>query len=482
MVGGLLLSGQAANAQPVSAAAAAGMTNVREFGAVGDGVADDTAAIQAAIDSGRGWLLFPKGNYRITQTLEVDLEQVGSVALSGGGVAKLEAHCQGPALRIRGTHQRSAAPEHVTDAVWQSQRMPTIDGLAIEGHHDEASGIQAVGTMQLTVTRLHLRSLLHGIHLVGNNRNVIVSDCHIYHNRGIGIFYDDVNLHQSNITGCHISYCGGGGIVSVKGNVRNLHITGCDIESNMSAGGPATANVLIDCRDSTAGTAEVAITGCTIQHNRNGTDSANIRIIGNSLPSQRHGAIREGHVTITGNILSDVQTNLHLQECRGVTVSGNTVWEGYNHNMLLQSCSNIVMSANNFDRNPRYDLGGQLPINAIVFRDCEDCTVTGLHVSQVSAAEAAVVLENCRRFNLSELTILDSYPIGLLLRDVARSRISGCLIRNDRFQPSDQTADPPQSIRVEGAEGVVIGNSLLDRPITGDSTGLVQHSNTIDSP
>jgi len=90
---------------------------------------------------------------------------------------------------------------------------------------------------------LLIRKCRHGVHLTGRNRNVIVSDSHVYENRGIGVFLDAVNLHQINVTGCHVSYCDGGGIVCRAGEVRNLQITGCDIESNHGANGPATANV-----------------------------------------------------------------------------------------------------------------------------------------------------------------------------------------------------------------------------------------------
>ena len=112
-----------------------------------------------------------------------------------------------------------------------------IDGLAIEGAHADAEGIEARGTMQMTISRSHLRKLKHGIHLAGNNRNVLVDACHIYENSGIGIFYDNVNLHQSNIVGCHISYNDGGGIVCKGGDVRNIHIGTCDIESNHGKNG-----------------------------------------------------------------------------------------------------------------------------------------------------------------------------------------------------------------------------------------------------
>ena len=44
--------------------------NVKDFGAIGDGVADDTAAIKAAISNASlGCLLFPKGVYCISDTL-----------------------------------------------------------------------------------------------------------------------------------------------------------------------------------------------------------------------------------------------------------------------------------------------------------------------------------------------------------------------------------------------------------------------------
>jgi hypothetical protein len=48
-----------------------GTVNVKDFGAVGDGVADDTAALQAALASNAGVVRFPKGSYRITQRIDV---------------------------------------------------------------------------------------------------------------------------------------------------------------------------------------------------------------------------------------------------------------------------------------------------------------------------------------------------------------------------------------------------------------------------
>lgn len=393
---------------------------------------DATDAIQDAIDASDGFIILPEGKLRISKTLIVNLPETGYFELRGSASSTLVMTASGPAIKIQGTHFKSADPNGFSKQTWAVERMPQIVGIGIEGAHAEADGIEAVGTMQLTLSRVHLRKLRHGVRFVKNNRNVQISDCHIYECSGIGVFYDNVNLHQSNIVGCHISYCDGGGIVSRAGNVRNIHITGCDIESNMAADSDPTANILIDCRGSYYGTAEVAITGCTIQHNDRGPDSANIRIIGNSDPTDQLPRIREGNVTITGNILSDVQTNVHLDNCRSVALTGNTFWMGFEHNLLIENSAHIVIGANNFDRNPRYAYGHATESkNQIVFRDCEDCTLTGIHVSEIHEDVAAVTLQRCNRFNVSALTILDC-DLGLFLDDVSNSVFSSSLIQSSQ--------------------------------------------------
>lgn len=403
--------------------------NVRGFGATGDGKTDDTAAIQRAINGGLGLVYFPKGKYRITKTLVAELEKTGFSSLKGEGSAEILMEGSGPAIRLVGTHFKSADPWNFSNDIWDRERMPVIDSLAIIGSHPEAVGIEAVGTMQMTLTRLFIRNAFHAIHLTGNNRNIVISDCHFYQNRGIGIYYDDVNLHQSNIVGCHISYNDGGGIVSRGGNVRNIQITGCDIESNMGKDASPTANVLIDCSTSRIGTAEVAITGCSIQHNNASPDSANIRIIGRSRVGALPFPERWGNVTITGNVLSDVMVNLHLKECRGVAVSGNTFWSGFRHNLLMEGCSSVVFGSNVFDFNPNYKERTEAG-NALALTGCEDCTITGLHVSNVPGP-VALLMENCRRMNISGCTILDCGEVGVMLKNVSGSIVSGCLIRND---------------------------------------------------
>jgi hypothetical protein len=437
--------------------AAAG--DVRAYGAIGDGKADDAAALQKAVDAGEGSVRFPRGVYRLTRTIVIDLDKVGPTALVGDGTARVVMAGPGPAFKFVGTHQGTADPKTFKDNVWSKQRAPMVDGLEIVGAHAAACGIEATGTMQLTVTRLIVRQALHGIHLTVRNRNINISDCHLYENHGIGIYYDDVDLHQSNVTSCHISYNDQGGGVSRKGNVRNIQITGCDIESNMSTNTPATANVLIDCTGSVNGTGEVAITGCTLQHNNPSPGSANIRIIGRSNPTKSMPVVREGNVTITGNVLSDVKINVHLKECRGVVVTGNTFWQGYTHNLLVEDRSNIIIGPNNFDRNPRYDYGNtQEANNCLVVRNCEDCTLTGLHITSVWRDPAALLIDKSKRIHITSCTILDCDKVGLLLKEVRDSRVSDCTIRDDRAGRKDA----PSLAVIGGGGNVVVNNWLVN--------------------
>lgn len=428
-------------------------------GLIGDGIADDSDAIQRAIHAKLGELQFSKGKYRLAKTIEIDLDQVGFTSLQGGGVATFIMTGPGPAFRWRGTHEGSADPNSFKDNVWERQRSPMIDGIEIIGSHPDASGIEADGTMQLTVTRTVVRKAKHALHLVTRNRNVIVSDCHFYENRGIGIFLDDVNLHQINVVGSHISYNDMGGIVSVGGNVRNLHVTGCDIESNMSPSQSPTANILIDCRASEYGTAEVSITGCTIQHNSRSKGSANIRIHGQGREGSRSQETRWGNVTITGNIMSDVETNIDLDGCRGVTLSGNTCWMGYAHNLRLNQCRHVLMTANNFDRNPRYSYGDATSTkNLIAFTDCEDLTISGLHVSHVVTDGVPILFERCRRINFSSSSVLDCSLPSIVMRDVSNSLISSLLV-----SPIESNSKV-QAIQLEHCQNTIVKETAMVAP------------------
>lgn len=394
--------------------------SVMDFGATGDGVTDDTAAILKAVNSGLQPLHFPLGTYRLTRTIEIHLDKSGPLAVSGDGLARLKMDGPGPALRISGNHHGTADPKTISASVGNKERFPTIDGIEIIGHHSDAGGIELHGTMQATLTRVVIRGVNHAVRLTGRNRNVLLGECHLYDNRGVGVYMDGVNLHQINIGNCHISYNRQGGVVCRDSEIRNLHINGCDLEANVGDG-PLAANVLVDC--SRGSVREGVISGCTLQHERDPNGAANIRFIGAS----KENPLMVGMFVIADNILSDVKTNIHLKHARGVVIEGNNFFEGYDHNLLAENCSNLIIGPNLFDRNP--DQRDSTSKSGIELRDCWDCSLNGLHLNGVQAVSAALLLDRCAWCNITNCFVADSGESPIELLNCVSCRISGCMIR-----------------------------------------------------
>jgi parallel beta-helix repeat protein len=403
------------------------MTNVKDFGAVGDGRVDDTEALRHAVDQGSGRLVLPRGTYRLTAPLEVDLDRSGPIALSGeGGTARLLMDGPGPAVRLVGTHNKSADPSTFEPRVWQRQRMPTVSDLEIVGNHDQADGIQLEGAMQPTIAGVSIRRCRYGVHLVKRNRNVLLADSHIYDGRGpaIGVYFDGVNLHQTIITGCHISYCKHAGIKIARSEIRNLQITGCDIEYNHDTANPDSADVWIDARESTV--REGTIASNTIQA-KGSPRGANIRLEG----PPRDDSAGAGLWTITGNILQDQQINVWLRHCRGVALTGNSFASAYDRSLVLEHCRDIVIGSNVFDHNPDYGgprvdgirivgsagvnlqniildgcrAGGPDEGGAIEVVDSSEVLILGCQV--LDAEYRGIDIRNCRNTKVSECTVID---------------------------------------------------------------------------
>ena len=403
------------------------MTNVKDFGAVGDGKADDTKALRHAVDQGSGQLVFPRGTYRLTAPLEVDLDRFGPIAISGqGGTARLLMDGAGPAVRLVGTHDKSADPASFQPRIWQRQRMPTVSELEIVGNHEQADGIELEGTMQPTIAGVSIRRCRYGIHLVKRNRNVLLADSHIYDGRAaaIGVYFDGVNLHQTIITGRHISFCKHAGIKIVKSEIRNVQITGCDIEYNYDEANPDSADVWIDSREGTV--REGTIASNTIQA-KGSPRGANVRIEG----SARDDSAAAGLWTITGNILQSQQKNVHLRYCRGLSVTGNSFGSAFERSIVVEHCRDVVIGANVFDHNPDYTgpivdgirIVGSAGINlqnlildrcraggpdeggAIEVVDSSEVLILGCQV--LDPEFRGVDIRNCRNTKVSECTIVD---------------------------------------------------------------------------
>ncbi len=390
---------------------------------------DATAALQKAIDDHDGNLLLGTDQVlRISKPLVFDLVKHKAVAVRASGGVTIVMDGPGPALHFVGSHQGTASPSSFKPATW-NERMPTVTGIEILGNHAEADGIELVQTVGAIVSGVSIRWCRHAVHLVNRNRNVVVSDCHLYENSGIGIYLDDVNLHQINIGTSHISYNRQGGIVVRDGNVRNLQVSGCDIEGNMPADETPTraANILIDVSGSPdtreQSIAEIAITGCTLQHSANysgdekklvAAGGANIRLAGKKI-------YPIDSVAISGNVFSDTTTNIDIDYALDIAISANNFFAPQPTNLRVTNSRRIVVSGNTF--NPReFDRPG-----TIVFEDCADCIIANSTLHRFATDAGAIVLNRCNGFLLTGLNLSDCGS-GFVLNHTTDTTISSCRI------------------------------------------------------
>jgi hypothetical protein len=310
----------------------------------------------------------------------------------------------------------------------------------------EADGIQIVGVMQPTLTRVLIRQVRTAVYIADRARNVVINGCHFYHNTGVGVHLDKVNLHQTIIADSHISYCRRGGIRIEDSEIRNLQITGNDIEYNNfrvfakdfpgpEAEAEPTAEIYVDVVNGTV--REGTISSNTIQATYS-SGGANIRFIGNG-PEGDH---RAGMWSITGNVIGSQNNNVHLTGVRGVTISGNYIYSGHHRNLLVEKSRNIVVGPNSFGHNPDYK--DKELATEIRFEDSENCVLNGLLIQDAQAGEhtvagvvpidreALIELVRCRRVNVTGCQILDGAPTGLLIDDCEDTLVSSCSIIDQR--------------------------------------------------
>lgn len=442
-----------AGSEPASASLVPAGPSVRDFGAKGDGKTDDTASIQAAVNAAVGVVNFTKGDYRITRTIRIDLNTVGRTSLVGIGESTVIMDANGPAFHIVGTHDGTGDPGSVKENVWKSQRMPLVAGIEIRGDHAEAVGLRLEKTMQATLSNLLIRKCKIGIHLPVRNRNLIIDQCHIYDNTEVGIDFDGVNLHQAIISNSHISYNHVAGIRLLGGEMRNFQIVGNDIEYNYDAKLKDCADILIDMRPEGSSFREGTIVGNTIQA-RPSPNGANIRILGGK------GLKTGGLMAITGNLIGSQTHNIHLKDCRGVTISGNSIYSAAAHSLWLEDSANIVAANNSIDWNPDYKI--KHLIDGVMIDRCSGVILSNTIIEdsfQGSEQQGgAVDIRNSRDVSVTNCQILDFKFRGIALTDSRRCRVSCCSVLN-RSDSSGKGA----SIVVKGGKDNLIADNTVNR-------------------
>jgi len=439
-------------------------TNVKSFGAKGDGRTDDWAALQSAIHETEGALVFGPGTFRISQGLLVDLSKRGKTEIRGHG-ARIIMQGSGPALHVIGRHAGTADPKDITAEVWARESTPIIQGLEITAEHPEADGIRLEMTWQPILSQVTVHDCRHGIHILKRNRNVIISECHIHHNRGVGVYLDGVNLHQIIVNTNHISYNGQGGIKLSKAEVRNIQICGNDIEYNFASRDQQepTADVwfLADNR----GIREATIVGNTIQALRT-PGGANVRIEG----LREAGNHKAGLLNITGNLITSQETNILIMDSRGIAIQGNTFILGPKRNIRVINSACVAIGPNTADHITDYDYAGKTE-GGIELDGCAECSVSGFIFHNAHGGEEAggvIEVRDSNMINVTGCIITEPARGGVVLSGTHDSRVSDCIIRSGRAAIAEDATSE---------NNMIVNNRVSGLGISSAGKGTVQNGN-----
>lgn len=401
--------------------------NVKDFGAKGDGKHDDTKAIMLAVQQADdGVVQFPRGSYRITETIEIVLAQSGRIGLTGaGGTASIIMEGADAAIRITGSHKGTSNPESVANEIWQSERMPVISELEIIGNHPFADGIEMAYTLKSVIRSVLIRNVRYGIHLTSRNRNVLIESSHIYNCKNIGIYMDAVNIHQININNCHISYNKEAGIKVKDSEIRNFQITGNDIEYNCGEEFEISADILIDTSEKGSSVREGSITGNTIQATPT-PGGSNIRFTGS-----RENMNKIGLWSITGNHISNQTVNIQMENVRGISITGNTFVRGYDRHIVTDNSQNIIISSNVFDHNDDYFPPQVEAKGGILMKKIKNMILSD-NIIQGAEHASAIELYDAQEISVSNCQIINYLYQGISINECSHVNINGCLISTEK--------------------------------------------------
>lgn len=428
------------------------MSNIKHFGAVGDGRADDRAAILHAIENSDGAVTFPRGVYRIHETIEIDLEKRGPICLHGtGGTARLVMAGPGPAIRLVGHHGGTADPPSLSPVTWERERCPQLLSLEITGDHPEADGVELVRTMQPTLKGMLIRRVRHALRLRERNRNLLVDACHIYHNTGFGIFIDRCNLHQGIVSASHISYNQLAGIHAVESDLHNFQIVGNDIEYNHANDtSSGAAEIWFETLGEKA--SEITIVGNTIQSVPT-PGGANVRVRGLAQSPPTAAPL----ITITGNVLGSQETNVDLAFVNRLVISANTLYDGRLVTIVARDCRNLVISGNTLGWTHAAERKVQ---GGILLERCQVVNITGLTLEDDGGGSeqdgGSITLVECADSAVQGCQILDPRWRGIALRDCVRTRVSDNTIVDRRAETHMLSA-----IASKGGADNLIQNNLV---------------------
>lgn len=334
---------------------AADVVNVRDFGAVGDGVTDDTAAIQAALDSGAGTVDFGDGRntYRVTARITLPTRVV---RLAGRGATIHSTH--GTEVFYRGVLADSTGRGLLVE----------IDGLTFTGNAT-AFRYSAADTLpsQGQLFEYHVRNCrflqtgaVYALHFHGA-REGRITDSYFEGNQGIYADYT-INMEVARCDFKNTTYgvryfTGAEGLKFIGGTMLGVG-TGIWFGSNTT--GLQIIGAMIDYCDVPVlidSATAVMITGSYISSR---TAQAAIYVTKSTATVPAH--IRIANNVLRQNSLNVADRVVRIENADDVIFTGNSVENYRNNGLEYDATQYLTISHNTFRSNAGY--AGQFSITA----------------------------------------------------------------------------------------------------------------------
>jgi len=393
---------------------------------VGDGVADDTEALQNIVDTYPGVFLADV-RLKITDTIEVDPAKCHFIGgrnctiLPVGDITVF--HVQGSM-----TSSMTANPNTMDANLMNNEGGFEISDLRFQGS-EAGTAVSIDACFKANVKDCYIHHMKKGIVISNQCRDCIFSGNHIYATQLYGIEIDSTaNIHQVNIENNIINYAKYLIYINKPRFTANFQIVGNDLEVNGYSGGsggyPAGTNrdfrcIVFDARtdslDDNNPVAEIEIVGNTIQ-GHGGCEHV-IEMFNDQSPVR---PIKD--MNITGNHISMSYGDLIAAEgVNGLNISGNTLRASGGYAIVIgDNCTLVSVTGNNCgdsggfikhtgntsrlmvanniaqtsDADP-YDIEGANVQNGIIQGNVSSGTNTGMVVNPTSVTRVMVANNIC---------------------------------------------------------------------------------------